>query len=246
LLVSAVCASAQLIVSARAGLIDFSLGSVNLNGERLHPGNKLHQMQPGQTLSTGKGRVELLLAPGIMMRLGDDTAIRIEDTDLDDTRVVIEKGSAFIEVVEVERDSRLRVFLGESEVEFRRTGLYRFESAPARLRVYGGEAVVLRGGGQMAARRGQAIDLNALELCEWEPGPTDTLHSWSAQRSFTLFNTSADNRRRQKHWEYIGDGWVSNKNYGVRYRSSQARRDNSWVEQQLRRPPSVPRADSRE
>jgi hypothetical protein len=235
-----------LIVSARAGLIDYCTGNVTLDTERVRPGARTRQMQPGQTLSTGRGRAEVLLAPGIVMRLGDDTSIRIEDTRLEDTQVAIEKGSAFIEVVEIAKDARLRVSLGGNEIEFRRSGLYRFESAPARLQVYGGEADVLREGAQVVAKRGQAVDLGSLDLSDFDPKTADPLHVWAAQRSFTLFNGSGETRDRQKHWEYIGDGWLWNRNYSVKYRSAQARRENSWVDQQLKRPPSVPRAESRE
>jgi hypothetical protein len=245
-LVSVLSARAQLLVSARAGLIDYSQGLVNLDAERLRTGVRIRQMEAGQTLSTGIGRVEVLLAPAITMRLGDNTSIRFGDTRLEDTQVYIEKGSAFIEVVEMEKDARLRVFLGDSETEFRRNGLYRFESLPARLRVYGGDAAVLRQSAQIAARRGQAIDLRTLDLSEFDMKIADPLHTWAAKRSFALFNSSIETRRKQKHWEYLGDGWVFNKNFGIKYRSTQARRDNSWIDQQLRRAPAVPRADSRD
>ncbi len=178
------------------------------------------------------------------MRLGDNASIRIDDTSLEDIQVAISKGPAFIEVVEQDKYSRLRVFVGGSETEFKHNGLYRFESAPARLQVYGGETGVLRGGAQVTAKRGQAVDLSALSLLPFDPHATDSLHIWAAQRSFTLYNASVENRNRQKHWKYVGDGWLWNRNYGAKYRSAQARHDNAWSEEQLRLP-GFPRADSR-
>jgi len=244
LLLSTLSLSAQPVISARAGYINFSQGNVQLDSDRVSPRAAPRQMQPGQTISTGRGRVEVLLAPGIIMRLGDESSARITDTRLEDTKVILTKGSAFVEVLELEKDARLRIFMGDTETEFKRNGLYRFDSSPARLRVYGGEAITLLRRAQILAKRGQAVDLTAWELSEFEPVPGDPLHSWAAQRSFTLYNSSADARRKQKHWEYVGDGWVWSQYYRTKYRSAQARRENSWGEQQLRRPPTIPRADS--
>jgi hypothetical protein len=243
-LVSALSAQAQLVMSARAGLIHYSLGTVYLDAERVRAGNVLRQMQPGQTLRTVQGRVEVLLAPSIVMRLGDNASVRIDDTALEDIQVAISKGPVLIEVVKVEKYARLRVSFDGSETEFKRSGVYRFESAPARLRVYGGEAMVLCGDAQITAKRGQVVDLNALEWSEFNPKLADPLHTWSAQRSFTLYNASPGNRRTQRHWEYIGDGWLWNKNYSAKYHSAQARHENAWIDEEMRRPLSFSRADS--
>jgi hypothetical protein len=243
-LVSALCVRAQLVTSAKAGLIDYAQGTVYLDTERLRAGGALRQMRQGQTLSTTQGRVEVLLAPGIVMRLGDNASVRIDDTSLEDIQVAISKGPAFIEVVERDKYARLRVFVGGSETEFKHNGLYRFESAPARLQVYGGETGVMRGDAQVIAKRGQAVDLSVLSLLPFDPRAADSLHTWAAQRSFTLYNASVENRQRQKHWKYIGDGWLWNRNYGAKYRSAQARHDNAWAEEQLRLP-GFPRADSK-
>ncbi len=243
-LVTALSVRAQLVMSAKAGLIDYAQGTVYLDTERLRAGNALRQMRQGQTLSTAEGRVEVLLAPGIVMRLGDNASVRIDDTSLEDIQVAISKGPAFIEVVEQDKYARLRVFFGDSETELRHNGLYRFESAPARLQVYGGEIDVARGEAQVIVKRGQAVDLSALSLLPFDARAADSLHIWAAQRSFTLYNVSAENRQRQKHWKYIGDGWLWNRNYGAKYHSLQARHDNAWAEEQLRLP-GFPRADSK-
>ncbi len=57
-LVSALCLRAQLVMSAKAGLIDYAQGTVP--GRRTPAQGALRQMRQGQTLSTDQGRVEVL------------------------------------------------------------------------------------------------------------------------------------------------------------------------------------------
>jgi hypothetical protein len=250
LLLAAACpfALAQAVVSARAGFLNFATGNVTLDSRRVSLRGSLRQMRDGQTLRTGKGRVEILLAPGIAMRIGEDSSVRIDDTRLEDTQVRIENGSAYVEVVHQEKDARLRILVGESETELSRNGVYRFDSAPALLRVYGGEASVLRRGTQLVAKRGQEVNLEpgeaTLEELEFDPKSADPLHGWAAQRSFALFNTSTETRR-QSNWQYLGDGWVWSKNYQIKFRSGRARQDNAWLDQQMRRSP-IPRAETQQ
>jgi len=160
----------------------------------------------------------------------------LEDTRLDDVQMTLESGSALIEVVGMAKEFRLRVRVGGTVTEFHHNGLYRFDAAPGKLRIYGGEAETLLGGMKVSAKRGQAVDLGGLlAVSDFDRKSSDSFHSWAARRSFLLFNSSTENRK-QKHWAYVGDGWVKNDNFNAKYRSSAARYDNSWAELQLRRP----------
>src|ERR1700733_14768876 len=89
---------AQTVVSARAGLITYLQGPVFLDGKRvvLKPA-RFPQMSDGQTLSTGRGRAELLLSPGIVLRLAESSQVRMDETQLSDTRVTLQQGDALIE-----------------------------------------------------------------------------------------------------------------------------------------------------
>ena len=80
--------SAQPVISARAGLIEFADGVVFLNGDLLRqlPG-RFGQMNEGSELRTQAGRAEVILTPGVFLRIGDDSAVQMIANHLADTRL---------------------------------------------------------------------------------------------------------------------------------------------------------------
>jgi hypothetical protein len=184
-------------------------------------------MKDGETLSTDarRGRVELLLAPGIVLRLAENSQIRMDDTQLSDTHVTLQQGEALIEVVQLAEGNRIQVAVGETTTEPTRPGLYRFgisQNAPlkATLRVYGGEALVRSGLHVAAAKRGMAVGLDDdLAVSRFERKQTDSFHAWAARRSFALFMGDPDARKKQTHWQDTGGGYVENKNFGVGFQA---------------------------
>jgi ferric-dicitrate binding protein FerR (iron transport regulator) len=201
------------------------------------------QMKNGETLSTaGRGRAELLLAPGVVLRLAENSQVRMEDTQLSDTRVAIERGDALIEVLQLPEGSRIQVGLADTITEFTRPGLYRFGTMQRTLRVYAGEALV-RAGSSMTTplRRGMAVSLDpTLAVEKFDRKQTDSLHAWSARRSFELFMSDPEARQKQNHWQSAGTGYIENKNFGVEYRVFVRRRPPPPA-----LVPQVPRAESR-
>jgi len=220
--------SAQKVVSAHAGLITYLQGPAFIDDKRvvLKTG-RFPQMKDGETLATGRGRAELLLAPGIVLRLAETSKMRMEDTDLSDTRITLLEGEALIEVVQLAEGNRVQVTAGETTTEFTRLGLYRFgisrnetpDSAPQNtLRVYGGEALVRCGLNMADAKRGMAVSLNAdLTVSRFDRKQKDFFHTWAARRSFELFMSDPDARNKQTHWQSVGGGYVENKNFGVEF-----------------------------
>lgn len=240
---------AQKVVSARAGLITYLQGPAFLDGKRVVLKTaRFPQMKDGETLSTGRGRAELLLAPGVVLRLAENSQVHMEGTQLADTRVTLERGDALIEIVQLAEGNRVQLQLAETTTEFTRSGLYRFgisqnATAPTTLRVYAGEALVRSGLKTAIAKRGMAVDLDTnsnpgLTVNKFDRKQTDLLHAWAARRSFELFMSDPDARRKQNHWQIAGGGYVENKNFGVEFRAFVRRTLPTTI-----RPP-VPRAET--
>jgi hypothetical protein len=188
-------------ISARAGTINYQRGAIYVDDLLIPPSYGNHprfQMKNGQRLRIESGRAELLLGEGVYLRMLGPSAIRMQETQLADTRVVVENGSALIEVAGMNKNAKLRVICGESSTELRRDGLYRFD-APAqaragKLRIYSGDATVERDGFAVKARTGLAVALAAgLQLSKVDLADADTLQVWSARRS----QRRIDNERRQ-------------------------------------------------
>jgi hypothetical protein len=214
--------SAQKVVSARAGLLTYLQGSVSIDGTPvvLKTG-RFPQMKDGETLFTGpdRDRVEVLLAPDIVLRLAENSQARMDDTDLSDTRVTLQQGEALIEVIRMAEDNRLQLAVGEIVTEPIRPGLYRIGiSQNATLRVYGGEALVRSGPRTKDVKRGMAISLDDdLIVSRFERKQTDSFHEWAAERSFDLFMSDADARNKQTHWHLVPGSYMENKNFGVEF-----------------------------
>jgi hypothetical protein len=231
-------AMGQKVVSARAGLITYLQGPAFVDGKRvILKSVRFPQMKDGQTLSTARGRAELLLAPGAVLRLAENSQVRMEDTQLADTRLALQRGDALIEVLQLPEGNRIQIELAETVTELTRPGLYRFGKAqnethdsttPNTLRVYGGEALVRSGTNMAVVKRGMAVDLPTgpepnvspgLTVRKFDRKPTDSLHAWAARRSFDLFISDPAAREKQNNWQFAGGGYLENKNFGVEFRA---------------------------
>jgi hypothetical protein len=218
-----ICAGAlpgQQIVGAQAGLIHFIYGDVYLDGKILRlPEGQYLQMENGQSLRTEQGRVELLLAPSVFLRLDDNSLLLMEQVRLNDTRLALEKGSAFIEVIKKTKANKIHVRVSRSLIEIKRMGVYRFDSGPAELRVYGGEALVATGKRKTVLDRGKMVHLGEdTASVNFDRKAFDSLHEWAARRSFDLFLASQESRK-QMNWTHLAMGWFWNQDFQLRFHS---------------------------
>ena len=84
-------AGAQSVISTHSGLIHFFEGAVYLGDQPLesHLG-RFPSVPQGGELRTAEGRAEVLLTPGVFLRMGERSAIRMVSNDLADTQVELE------------------------------------------------------------------------------------------------------------------------------------------------------------
>ena len=168
-----------------------------------------------------------------MLRLAENSQVRMESTELADTRVTLLQGEALIEVLQLPEGNRTQITVRETTTELTRTGVYRFGTSQNAtqnsnvknlLRVYGGEALMRSGPKTAEVKRGMSVDLDAslnpdLGIVKFDRKQRDTFHNWSARRSFELFMGDPDARQKQTHWQISGGGYLENKNFGVVYRA---------------------------
>ncbi|HEU0124317.1 MAG TPA: hypothetical protein VFQ91_27555, partial [Bryobacteraceae bacterium] len=69
----------QSVISAKAGVVHYTEGDVAIlaGGKstpvETHTGGKFTEMKDGQELTTTEGRAEVLLNPGVFLRLGENS-----------------------------------------------------------------------------------------------------------------------------------------------------------------------------
>lgn len=87
----AVPAIGQSVISTHSGVIYYFDGSVYLDNQLLEPHlGKFPSIPQGGQLRTAEGHAEVLLTPGVFLRMGEKSAIRMIANDLSNTKVELQ------------------------------------------------------------------------------------------------------------------------------------------------------------
>src|SRR5437764_10357302 len=130
-------ASAQSVISAKSGLIHYVEGRVYLGDQLVESkfGTFPDLKENGQ-LRTEDGRAEVLLTPGVFLRIGENSAIRMVTNRLIDTRLEFLSGSILVEADELLKDNGVTIVYNDYAVQIEKKGIYRIETDTAAIRVY--------------------------------------------------------------------------------------------------------------
>jgi hypothetical protein len=201
MLLSAVPAMAQPVIGAKSGIINLAEGKVYL-------GEKLLEIQPAQfpeikentVLRSEEGRAEVLLTPGVVLRIGENSSIKLISNRLVDTRIELLTGSAVVDAMDIAKETSVTFVHGDSTVMLAKSGIYRLDCEPARIKVFKGSAVVKTASGTVQVGSGKMLALGgALAVAEkFNTNLTDSLDNWSRRRDevMAMSNVSAANRAR--------------------------------------------------
>jgi hypothetical protein len=78
----------QLVISAHSGVVQYVEGRAYLDGTPVElKFGHFPDIKQNQEFRTEEGRAEILLTPGVFLRLGENSAIRMVSNGLTDTRV---------------------------------------------------------------------------------------------------------------------------------------------------------------
>jgi hypothetical protein len=181
-------ALAQSVISAKSGLIHYVEGRVLLDGRQVEPKfGEFPHVPPQGVLRTQAGRAEVLLAPGVFLRVAENTEFRLLSDSVMDTRLELLAGAVLIECAEITKGSLLAVSLRDSRISIRDDGLYRVESEPAELRVYAGQALVETAGQTVLVKKGKAVALDGtLVTRKFDVKTGDPFLRWSKRRAETI------------------------------------------------------------
>jgi hypothetical protein len=213
---------AQNVISAKSGLIHHIEGDrVTLEGKQIKPkAGEFPIMKDGETLATEDAMAEVLLTPGVFLRLGNHASFKMVSNQLSDTRVEILTGSAILEVEEIAKGNSVMLLFGDSKITPLKHGLYRMDAKENRFRVYDGEAQVIRGADTMQVKGGKQIEFSAILVAsKFDRKEVDSLDIWASEQSRRIAQanfTSANAMRRggSSSNGYLG-GWVWNPYYDL-------------------------------
>jgi len=204
-------ASAQSVISAHSGIIHYVEGDVTIDGNAIHPKfAEFPDVKAGQLVATAEGRAEILLTPGVFLRLAENSSVRMLSNVLADTRLELVSGSALVEVGELLEHNAISFEVSGIHMELAKKGLFRIDATPANMRVYEGQARVSSGSQSLTAHKGHQIDLEAAKLAEtrFETKETDAFYRWSARRAEYVAAANVISARVASNSEY-GSGYSS-------------------------------------
>ncbi|HWD00537.1 MAG TPA: hypothetical protein VG456_27460 [Candidatus Sulfopaludibacter sp.] len=212
LVLVAIPASAQPVISAKSGMVAKVQGTVFLGDQALEDSaTHFPDIKEKQIVRTEDGLAEILLTPGVFLRLGENSSIRMVSNRLIDTRVELLTGSAVVESDDVVKDTNVTIVCAGGSVTMPKAGIYRFNTNPAQLKVYKGTADVELGGQRSSVGTGKMVMLtgDSAALQHFDTDETDFLDHWNRQRSeyVAMANVSAAKSLLSSSSTYSGLGW---------------------------------------
>jgi hypothetical protein len=149
--------------------------------------------------------VEILLTPGVFLRVAENSSVKMVSPDLANIRVSLEKGRALVEVIQIRNENDIRIDQNGASTKLLKTGLYDFDAEHSQVRVFKGKAELSAGNQKVTLTGGRALTLNTggkPKAQGFEPRQfEDEFYRWSGLRSGYLSEASVDAARA-----YIGPG----------------------------------------
>jgi hypothetical protein len=159
-------------------------------------------------LATQDGRAEVLLTPGVFLRLDENSSFKMLSNHLSDTALEVVSGSAILEVDEMLKDNAITLHFKNGTISLDKRGLYRFDTELSRMRVYDGQADVLVDQKTTTVRKGrQVVFGDALVASNFDTNDSDPFYRWASRRAEYI---SAANISSARTAGSSGSGYLSN------------------------------------
>src|SRR5260370_5738148 len=97
---------------AGPGTLNYVEGNASIDGRAISSrsvGNTT--LDEGATLATANGKVEVLLTPGVFLRVDNDSTVRMISPQLTHTEVAGERGGAEVEAAELYKQDKIQLVL---------------------------------------------------------------------------------------------------------------------------------------
>lgn len=201
---------------ARPGTINYVEGQASLGTMPLNPkAIEGLEVARGQSVTTMNGKVEILLTPGVFLRLADNSSLTMVSPELANTEVQLDKGRAMVEVLDIRKENDIRIAQNGATTRLRKKGLYEFDADLKEVRVFEGSVDVNEAtrhatptGGEKVVLNGEKLKAIHFDRRQYE----DDFYRWGSLRSGYLSEASVDIART-----YVGPGpgWFGPGWYGV-------------------------------
>jgi hypothetical protein len=193
---------------AAPGTINYVEGRAELAGQMLGNTSIGTEMQPGQTLTTQDGRVEVLLTPGVLLRVDNNSTVTADSLELGTIHFTVQQGRAMIEADQVFKNDQIGVAVDGANARIETKGLYEFNANNGDIRVWDGRAKVALNGKERTVQGGHELAMNVNGKSKIEgfnkDKNEDAFYRWSSLRSAYLAEA---NVKTAGAYAYGGPGW---------------------------------------
>jgi len=218
-LILAGVSSAQNAISAKAGMINYVEGTVSLDGQPVKVKvDNFPNLRNNSELRTEEGRAEVLLGPGVFMRLGENSAVRMVSNDIMNSRLEFLGGSVIVESADLEKNESIGFTYKGSSIDLLKKGVYRFDGEPAQISVYDGEARVMNDGQAQVVKRAHLLRMDGVAVAEKfdEKTAGDSTYRWARRRAEYLAVANVSAARSAEQYGFWGaNNWIWNPFFGT-------------------------------
>ncbi len=224
LLIFCFSVQAQYLISSKAGFINRVEGKVTVNQadnslEAVSKASMGSQMNEGDSIVTdADSNAELLLAPGSYLRMNEKTEIKAIRTSLDNTRFDVIRGSAILEVGEIDKKVPMEIGTPRTVVTLNKVGIYRFDVSGTDV------AISVRRGEAFIGTREQTLSGSAKKIgnskvyrligdsqpqtAKLSSKVFDAFDQWSYLRSEQLVAANISVLQRSRSRSSMLSGWI--------------------------------------
>ena len=186
----ALLAGMAVLPQARAGepppgAINCVEGHVTVDGQAAVAGETA-MVGSGQVLETLQGHAEILLAPGVFLRVAENSAVKLDTSSPKNVRVELLRGEALVEVVQVDRLHPLDIVDKGADARLEKAGIYVFNATQAAIAVHAGKVRVEDDRHGISLGRGEELELagdGPLKPRKFNLTEADPVYAWSRQRA---------------------------------------------------------------
>src|SRR3954452_24437093 len=148
-------------ISAKPGAINYIEGKASRNGKPLSDkGSKSTFLDANDTLTTGVGKAEVLLTPGVFLRMGENSQISLISPSLINTQLAVSRGEVMLEATGLVEDQSIQSLNHASSTTISKNGLYRFTADdPPTAAVRDGKASVALQDHKLDLKKGKQVVL---------------------------------------------------------------------------------------
>lgn len=199
--------------TALPGTLNYVEGQASINGQTLDAQSiGSTELQSGETLITGNGKAEILLTPGVFLRVGSNSVVRMISPDLTNTEVAVDQGQAMVEVSEIHSQNDIRIMQDNASTRILKTGLYDFDADHDQVSVFDGEARVFAGDRETTVKGGHDVTVDSAKLkshrFDKDAYEQSDLYRWSSLRSSYLAEANQNEARVYVANGGYGPGWI--------------------------------------